>query len=31
VLRERPWPTGLEDWLPPKEWTLPELPSGWDR
>jgi hypothetical protein len=30
VWRERPWPTGWEDWLPPSDWTAPELPPGWD-
>jgi hypothetical protein len=30
VRRERPWPTGWEDWVPPAEWTTPELPEGWD-
>jgi hypothetical protein len=30
VWRERPWPTGWEDWLPPAEWTRPELLEGWD-
>lgn len=29
VWAERPWPTGWEDWLPPAEWTAPELPEGW--
>ena len=29
VWAERPWPTGWEDWLPPAEWTTPELPEGW--
>jgi hypothetical protein len=30
VWRERPWPTGWEDWQPPASWTTPELPAGWD-
>jgi hypothetical protein len=30
VWAERPWPTGWEDWLPPVEWTQPELPDGWN-
>jgi hypothetical protein len=30
VWRERPWPTGWEDWHVPAEWTAPELPEGWD-
>ena len=30
VWRERPWPTGWEDWLPPSGWTTPELAPGWD-
>jgi hypothetical protein len=30
VLRERPWPTGWEDWRAPADWTAPELPAGWD-
>ena len=30
VWRERPWPTGWEDWRPPAEWTTPELPEGWN-
>ena len=28
--RERPWPTGWEEWLPPAEWAQPELPDGWN-
>ena len=28
--RERPWPTGWEEWLPPTEWAQPELPDGWN-
>lgn len=31
VWRERPWPTGWEDWLPPATWTTPELADGWNR
>jgi RimJ/RimL family protein N-acetyltransferase len=31
VWRERPWPTGWEDWVPPEDWTTPELPVGWNR
>jgi hypothetical protein len=30
VWRERPWPTGWEDWLPPADWTRAELPGGWN-
>jgi hypothetical protein len=30
VWRERPWPTGWEDWRAPAEWTTPELPEDWD-
>jgi hypothetical protein len=30
VWAERPWPTGWEDWLPPAEWSQPELPAGWN-
>ncbi len=30
VWRERPWPTGWEDWRAPSEWTTPELPADWD-
>ena len=30
VWRERPWPTGWEDWRPPGSWPTPELPPGWD-
>ena len=29
VWGERPWPTGWEEWLPPADWTRPELPAGW--
>ncbi len=29
VIAERPWPTGWEDWRPPDEWQLPELPHDW--
>lgn len=31
VLTEQPWPTGWEDWRPPSEWPLPELPPDWER
>ena len=31
VWRERPWPTGWEDWNPPAHWKTPTLPDGWDR
>ena len=31
VIRERPWPTGWEDWRPDPAWTPPTLPEGWDR
>jgi hypothetical protein len=30
VWEEHPWPTLWDDWLPPREWTRPELPDGWD-
>jgi hypothetical protein len=30
VWAEHPWPTGWEEWLPPADWTVPELPDGWD-
>ena len=30
VLADPPWPTGWEDWRCHRDWTLPELPSGWD-
>jgi predicted RNA-binding protein associated with RNAse of E/G family len=30
VLRERPWPTGWEDWRPDPEWPLPTLPERWN-
>jgi hypothetical protein len=30
VWRERPWPTGWEDWEVPAAWTTPELPDGWN-
>ncbi len=30
VWHDRPWPTGWEDWLPPEEWTTPQLPEGWN-
>jgi hypothetical protein len=30
VVRERPWPTGWEDWRPPAAWMPPQLPNGWD-
>jgi hypothetical protein len=30
VWEDRPWPTGWEEWLPPADWTTPELPEGWD-
>jgi hypothetical protein len=30
VWSERPWPTGWEEWLPPADWTRPELPDGWN-
>lgn len=29
VVAARPWPTGWEDWRPPQEWPLPELPDDW--
>jgi predicted RNA-binding protein associated with RNAse of E/G family len=27
---ESPWCDGWEDWRPPPEWPIPELPEGWD-
>jgi len=27
---ERPWPTGWEEYEPEPDWTVPELPTGWD-
>jgi hypothetical protein len=30
VIAERPWPTGWEDWRPPRDWTPLPLPEGWD-
>jgi len=30
VLEEWSFPTGWEDWRPPPDWTIPELPEGWD-
>jgi RimJ/RimL family protein N-acetyltransferase len=30
VIRERPWPTGWEEFSPPPDWTQPSLPPGWD-
>lgn len=30
VLRERPWPTGWEEWRPDPSWTPPRLPGGWE-
>ena len=30
VLRERPFPTGWEDWRPDPGWEPPRLPAGWD-
>ena len=29
ALRERPWPTGWEDFRPDPAWAVPELPAGW--
>jgi len=29
VVAERPWPTGWEDWRPPREWTPLSLPADW--
>ena len=31
VMRERPWPTGWEDFEPDPSWPLPTLFEGWDR
>jgi hypothetical protein len=31
VVRERPWPTGWEEWRPDPSWPAPALPEGWDR
>ena len=30
VMRERPWPTGWEDFEPDPSWPLPRLFDGWD-
>ena len=30
LANESPFCDGWEKWLPPKEWTIPELPQGWD-
>ena len=30
VLRDPPWPTGLEDFQPDPSWPAPKLPEGWD-
>ncbi len=30
VLRDPPWPTGLEGFRPDPEWPTPRLPEGWD-
>jgi hypothetical protein len=30
VLRDPPWPTGLEDFRPDPSWPTPQLPEGWD-
>jgi hypothetical protein len=30
VLRDPPWPTGLEDFHPDPTWPRPQLPEGWD-
>jgi hypothetical protein len=30
VMRERPWPTGWEDFEPDPAWPLPTLFDGWD-
>jgi hypothetical protein len=30
VLRDPPWPTGLEDFRPDPAWPTPRLPEGWD-
>jgi len=29
VIAEAPWPTGWEEWRPPKEWTPLGLPCDW--
>jgi hypothetical protein len=29
VIAARPWPTGLEDWRPPRDWQPAEVPDGW--
>ncbi len=29
VIAERPWPTGWEDWRPPREWAALPLPVDW--
>jgi len=30
VLRDPPWPTGLEDFRADPAWPVPEFPKGWD-
>jgi hypothetical protein len=30
VLRDPPWPTGLEDFRADPAWPTPQLPEGWD-
>ncbi len=30
VLRDPPWPNGLEDFRPDPSWPTPKLPEGWD-
>lgn len=30
VVAERPWPTGWEDWRPPRAWEPLPLPPAWD-
>jgi protein associated with RNAse G/E len=29
VLRERPWPTGWEEFRPDPDWPIPSLPADW--
>ena len=29
VIAAKPWPTGWEDWRPPREWQPLRLPEGW--
>jgi Protein of unknown function (DUF402) len=31
LANESPFCDGWEKWMPPSEWTIPELPQGWDK